>query len=67
MQASEVLPHQICSSMFLCDLLCALVRSHIEGPSPNCPHKVKSKSWYVEALRDLFSGTKGLSTMRVFC
>ena len=68
MQASQVLPHQTGSSVSLWTLLCALVQScwNRKGPSPNCFHKAGSMkwskiSWYAEAFRVPFTGTKGPS------
>jgi len=66
-QASQVPPHQTLSSMSLWTLLCVLVRSHVgTGRGRPCSHKVGSMkfskmSWYVEALRVPFTGTKGPS------
>ena len=64
-QASKVLPHQTRSSMSLWTLLCALVGSHV-GTGRGHPQTVGSMklskiSWYAEAFRVPFTGTKGPS------
>lgn len=54
-QASQVVPHQIRSSMSIWTLLwCTTLRSrwNRKGPSSNCSMKMKL-SWYAEALGDL--------------
>ena len=66
MQASQVLPQQTCSSMSLWTLLCALVRSYVgtgRGHSQTVSIKLGASkiSWYAEAFRVPFTGTKGPS------
>ena len=63
MQASQVLPHQTGSSMSLWTLLCALVRSHVGTGRghPQTKMKLSKISWYAEAFRVPFTGTKGPS------
>ena len=67
-QVSQVLPHQTRSFKSLWTLLCALVLSRVGTGRghPHCFHKVGSMklskiSWYAEAFRVPFTGTKGPS------